>query len=64
MQQFSAKDHANGLINNWYFIISLLTAIGKVDSSLLHGATSWDIKVRYQLKSTYMKNWRMHMISF
>ena len=27
--------------------ISLLAAIGKVDSSLLHGATIWDIKVSH-----------------
>ena len=49
MHQFSVKDHTNDLINvNVKFficIISLLTAIGKVDSSLLHGATTWDIKV-------------------
>ena len=27
--------------------ISLLAAIGKVDSSLLHGTTIWDIKVSH-----------------
>ena len=42
----------NELTNYWHMwgiiiIIFALTAIGKVDSSLLHGATMWDIKVSY-----------------
>ena len=52
MQQLGVKDHMNELTNYWHMwgiiiIIFALTAIGKVDSSLLHGATMWDIKVSY-----------------
>ena len=33
------------LMNEWFAFITFLAAIGRVDSSLLHGSTIWDIKV-------------------
>lgn len=51
MQQFGVKDHINEITNCWHMcgiiIVFAHIAIGKVDSSLLHGATMWDIKVSY-----------------